>query len=186
MSDQKLKPWRVVSKHMEYSCPIWQVVRKEVVSSKGDIQGNFYVTETNPWVNVLALDRNENVILVEQYRHGIEEITWEIPAGVVDDTDKSALSAAQRELDEETGYTTDNWIHLGHVSANPAIMNNRCDIFLARDCRKVNNQELDDSEEVRVQIVPVEEFLGLVANNDIHHSLAVASVAKWLIYQSRQ
>lgn len=185
MSDQKIKPWRVLSKHTEYTCPIWKVIRKEAISSKGDIKGSFFALQTNPWVNILALDGNGNVILVEQYRHGIEEVTLEIPAGVVDPTDDSSLIAAQRELNEETGYLSDKWTHLGCVSANPAIMDNWCDIYLAEECRRVNHQELDAKEEVNVKILPVPDFLNYIMQNQIHHALAVAAVGKWLIHRHK-
>ncbi len=186
MSDNTLKPWKVLSRTQDYECPVWNVVRKEVISSNGQIKGSFYVTETRPWVNILALDEQENVILVEQYRHGIEEVTYEIPAGVVDQDDFSGLESAKRELNEETGYESSRWTWLGKISSNPAIMNNWCDLYLAENCRKVNHQNTDPKEEIRVHVVSQDTFIQYIEQGKIHHALALATVSKWLIHQDRK
>ena len=183
MSDQKIHPWKVLTRTRDYKCPVWNVSRNEVISSDGQIKGSFYVTETRPWVNIIALDQNDNVIVVEQYRHGIEEVTMEIPGGVVDRSDESPLVSAQRELREETGYESNNWQHLGKISANPAIMNNWCDIYLAEDCRHLNHQQTDEFEEIAIHLIPRLTFLEYVLSDKIHHSLAVAAVCKWLLYK---
>ena len=74
------------------------------------------------------------LILVEQYRHGVDNITLEIPGGAVDKGEKS-LDAAKRELLEETGHTSSEWVSLGEVQANPAFMTNTCATFLALNCK---------------------------------------------------
>ena len=77
---------------------------------------NPYVIETGTWVNIIAITKNNEVVLVSQYRHGVEQVLLEIPAGVMDPEDESLLQTAKRELLEETGYTSENFIQVGKVS----------------------------------------------------------------------
>ncbi|MEX2396697.1 MAG: NUDIX hydrolase, partial [Balneolales bacterium] len=126
----KIKAWNISSKNKEYATPIYNVFKNKARSVISGIQGDFFVIEAPDWINVVAMTSDDHVVLVEQYRHGTEEATLEIPGGVIDETDDSPLQAAKRELSEETGFTSPKWTPLGSVSANPAIMNNRCHLFL--------------------------------------------------------
>ena len=78
-----------------------------------------YVIETGTWVNVIALTKNREVVLIKQYRHGVQEVLLEIPAGIMDDEDDNPLQTAQRELLEETGYTSNKFIEVGKIYSNP-------------------------------------------------------------------
>ena len=69
-----------------------------------------YIIETGTWVNVVALTKKREVVLIKQYRHGVGKVLLEIPAGVMDEDDESPLKAAQRELLEETGYTSNKFV----------------------------------------------------------------------------
>lgn len=142
-------------------------------------EGDFYIAQAPLWVNVVALTPDRQVVLVEQYRHGIHAISLEVPGGVAHGSD--GLEAAKRELAEETGYTSGRWTRLGVVSANPAIMDNHCEIWLAEDCVKTQEQELDPFEDIRVVTVPESDFIAMVRDGRIHHSLAVAAAGLWVM-----
>ncbi|MEX0928356.1 MAG: NUDIX hydrolase [Balneolales bacterium] len=174
----KLKVWTVTSKKMEYETPVYNVYRNEAQSQDTGIRGDFFVIDAPDWTNVLAVTPQDEVILVRQYRHGIEKLTLEIPGGVIDPSDDRPLDAAKRELSEETGYTSSKWTRLGKVSANPAIMNNWCHLFLAEDCRLTDPLNPDAHEELTVHRRPRKAFLKDVEDGGIHHSLVVAAVAK--------
>ncbi len=93
------------------------------------------VLEAPDWVNVVALTPEGRLVLVQQYRFGSGEITLEIPAGIVEPGEDSREAAA-RELLEETGFSSGDWVYLGWVAPNPAYINNRCHHWLARDAHK--------------------------------------------------
>lgn len=100
-------------------------------------------------VNVIALTKEKEVILVRQYRFGTSSYTLELPGGLVD-PDESPLSAARRELEEETGFTSDEkWIPLGKIGQNPVFMESYVHHYLALNVRQTNQQMLDVGESMR-------------------------------------
>lgn len=108
------------------------------------------------WVNVVAFDDDDHLILVRQWRFGAKEFSIEIPAGAIE-RDEDPMVAGLRELAEETGYTPvddDAVVMLGATRPNAAFMNNRCySVFVPR-ARKTRAQALDATEEVEVLRVP--------------------------------
>ncbi len=176
--DAPLKLWDIVREDTELTLPILRMKRRRMRRPSDGKEGDFFIAEAPLWVNVIAITTEGMVVLVEQYRHGIHAISLEVPGGVAGHED-SGLLAAQRELAEETGYSSGRWTFLGSVSANPAIFNNRCEVYLAEDCVRTQEQDLDPFEEIRVVLKTESEFLDAVRKGEIHHSLAVAAVGLW-------
>lgn len=133
--------------------------------------------EFTDWVNVIPLTADNEVVMVRQFRHGIEDFTLEIPGGMVDPEDTDPCSAAQRELWEETGYGSADIVRLGEVHPNPALQKNRCFSFLARDVRPTRKPQLDGTEEIEVVLVPRAEIAGRIAGGEISHALVIAAFA---------
>ncbi len=179
-----IEPWSIVHENKEYQTPIFNLLHRKMRLEVAGEQnhGDFYVLEAPEWVNVIPITKENEVVLVEQYRYGIEQPTLEIPGGMVD-AGEEPLGAIQRELVEETGYASESWSSLGKVSANPAIMTNFTHLFLAEDCEFEGLQESegDIHERINVHTKPVEEFLHLVENGTIHHTIVLAAVARYLL-----
>ncbi len=122
--------------------------------------------------------------MIRQWRHGIREVTLEIPGGVVE-PDDTPCDAARRELAEETGYAADEMIPLGFVYPNPAIQDNRCYTFLARNAVLQGGQELDDKEDIQIVQYPLSEIPRLIGEGTISHSLIIAAFWRYFMeYQS--
>lgn len=148
---------------------------------------DFVYLDCADWANVVAVTPDRKVVMVEQYRHGIGQVTLEIPGGIVDEGQTPAQTCA-RELLEETGYAARGAADetgagvemIGKVSANPAIMNNWCHTGLIRDAVPVHAGAGDHLEEIGVRLVPVEEIPALIRRGIIHHALIVAALHFYL------
>ncbi len=152
---------------------LWQHRRR---SPRTEDEHDFIVLDCRNWVNVVAVTPENELILVEQFRHGTETIELEIPGGVIDSVDDSPLEAGLRELSEETGYVGEEAAIIGEVFSNPAIMNNRTYTVLVKNCRQVNETAFDQGEDLVTRLLPVEEAMELAAAGKIRHSLVIAAL----------
>ena len=155
----------------------------------GSVIGPVYNYSKHSFSLIVATDKEGKFICVRQYRHGIDEITTEFPAGAVEYKEKSdvpyitydniiatedeAFEAAKRELQEETGYISDNWKHLLTTPANATLSNSRVHIYAATECIKVTEQHLDDSEFLNVVTVSEDELKNKIFEGDFKQSLHV-------------
>ncbi len=171
---EKPETWKRIRSENVADCKIFKVRRDFSVRENSDREFPFYCIENPEWVNVIPVTTSGEVVLIEQYRHGTEEITLEIPGGMVDDGEDAKL-AANRELVEETGYVPRETIFLGKSRPNPAIQDNWVYHYLAVDCEKTHEVKFDSTESVVTKLVNLAEISGLIANGDITHSLVIAA-----------
>lgn len=132
------------------------------------------------WVNVIAFlagDSEPELLVVEQFRHGLDQSTLEIPGGVCD-AGETPLESARRELLEESGFEAERWIPLGACAPNPATQSNHCHFFLALDCRAAAALDLDPAEELRLWAVPWSEWKQKLRDGAVDHALVLAAVCK--------
>jgi 8-oxo-dGTP pyrophosphatase MutT (NUDIX family) len=142
------------------------------------------VLEFDAWANILAVTKNNEVVLVRQYRHGVQEVLLELPGGVVDEGE-SPLEGAKRELMEETGYKAGQIIEVGKFYPNPAIQQNILYCYLATDVEWAGEQDLDESEEIEVVLVPLDELVEMVKQGKLLHALNVAAIFQALVHLGR-
>ncbi len=174
---KKILPWKVLSSKELFRAGFFVLRTDRCELPDARVMPNYYVFDFKDWVNVIALTKQNEVILVEQYRHAVEEVALEIPGGSSDPMDlKDYQKAAERELLEETGYRPKKCIYLGKHRPNPAMQNNWMHSFLALDCEKVADQNLDAFEDILVLKVPVREVYDMVFQAKINHSIVVASM----------
>ena len=170
-----LQPWPRLSSRPRGSFKVFDVREDERQSPTTGGRHTFYVIESSDWVNIIPVTPEGKLVFVRQVRHATEEVTLEVPGGMVDAEDGSPAVAGRREMQEETGYDTDDIVALGAVAPNPAILNNRCHTFLARDARPLAQQHLDGAEEIRVELVDPDDVPGLIAGGQISHSLVICA-----------
>jgi 8-oxo-dGTP pyrophosphatase MutT (NUDIX family) len=179
-----IKPWKILETKYLYKTNGVAVRIDQCEINDGTIFEP-YVVECGTWVNVIALTRKREVVLVKQYRHGARQVMLEIPAGVMDEEDESPMLAAQRELLEETGYTSEQFFEIGKVYPNPATHNNLTYSFLALDVEQVGQQNLDETEEIEVSLVPFEEFVSLAKEGGLPQALHVSALFFAMVYLER-
>lgn len=164
--------WKVLESVYLHKEP-WLTVRKDKCQMPdGTIIPSFYVNEYPEWVNAFALTKDGKVVMVKQYRHGIGEISTELPGGVAE-AGETMEYAVKREMKEETGYEFDQVKYLGKICANPSTTNNFMHMFLATGGEKVAEPQLDHAEDLEVLIMEIDEVKQLVKDNLIHQSLHV-------------
>lgn len=174
--------WRRVESERVADCRVFQVRRDLALNPRGGAEHNFYCIEAVDWINIIPLTSEGEVVMIEQYRHGADEVTLEIPGGMVDE-DEVAERAAGRELLEETGYRAREVQLLGRTRPNPAIQNNWLYSFLARDCRFEQEPAFDSSEWTVVRLVPLADIPALIAEGAITHALVIAAFHWLSLYQ---
>jgi 8-oxo-dGTP pyrophosphatase MutT (NUDIX family) len=169
--------WQVLGIERLQDCKVFRVNRALVRSPHGR-EAHFHTLEAEPWVNVVPVTRDEQVVMVRQYRHGAKRVTLELPGGIVDPGEEPGAAAA-RELIEETGYRAARVRSLGSLNPNPALFDNRIHTYLAEEVERVAEISNGPLEETVVELVPVEEVPERVRRGDIDHALVVAALHWW-------
>lgn len=173
-------PWIQESEQVRQDSRLFRQIVAHRKSPHSDVRHAFYRLQGPDWVNVIAFTASGELLVVEQFRHGIDAATLEIPGGGCDEGEDPSESAA-RELLEETGFVSDRWIALGSCTPNPATLTNRCHTYLALECRAVAELSLDRAEELRVWAYGWSEWESLLQQGAVHHALVLTAFFK--LYQ---
>ena len=164
--------WKTLSSQY-ISNHIYFTARKDRFQrADGAIIDPYYVVELPTSATALPLTEDGRIVLVKQYRHPIDEVILETPGGFID-KGEDFTTGMKRELLEETGYSFSHIEPLGRVAANPGLLNNYTELFLATGGKKINTQQLDHNEEIEIVLVTIEELIDMLMKQEIKQSLHV-------------
>lgn len=167
--------WRLESKKLLFETRPFGVEELHLkrVSTDEALPHPYYRLSSMSWVNVFAITKDRQAILIRQPRAGMMAQTTEIPGGGIDPGEDPS-SAASRELEEETGYVSKRLSLVGEINPNPAIMNNKLYMFLAEDCELAKDRKRfpDASEEIEVLTVPLPQLDTMIQKGELHNALA--------------
>ena len=155
----------------------WISVRRDTCELPGGrVIDDYFVLEENDVGCVCALTPDRKLILVEQYKHGIQDMCLEVPAGFFEDRAGDPLDEARREFREETGYDAAEFHYLGKLSQSPTRMTNYFHLFLAVNAFPVGAQSHDPNEDITVRLVPLDDVFAMIASGEIHSVSTVACI----------
>ncbi len=169
-------PWKKISSREVYKNP-WISLREDQVINPSGNPGIYSVIETRIATGVVAIDTEDKVILVGQYRYPTDMYSWEIPEGGGEDGE-SPLDAAKRELLEETGVVAANWRPLGgEIHLSNCYSSERAYLFLATELT-FGAQKTEETEKIAVKKVPFSEVLELVDSGGIKDGLSIIAILR--------
>ena len=179
------KKWLIAESEYLIRRP-WLTARRDKVRlPDGRVNPEHYVLEYPDWVNVIAITTEGKFLMVEQYRHGLDDYYVELVAGVSEEGE-SMLQAAQRELLEETGYAGGEWKLLTVIAQNPSTCNNYTHCFLATNVEKVDSQHLDSTEDISVRLLSEDEVWHMLMADEMKQALMAAPLWKYFALKSRR
>lgn len=150
---------------------IYFTARRDVCEMpNGQIVDPYFVVELPETVCAMAITETNEVILVKQYRHPIEDSILELPGGFIDAGESSEIAVA-RELQEETGYRFLDFQYLGKVAANPGVLNNFTALYLATGGKLMSAQQLDKHEDIEIQLFSIEAVKEMLMKNEFKQAL---------------
>lgn len=124
---------------------------------------------------VLPVLDDGRMLMIHQYRNALEKVIIELPAGALDAYDEPGIECAARELEEETGYRSDDLEWLLTLRTTPALCNEKIDIYVARNLIPAN-QHLDPNEFVEVKAYTLEELKQMIFCGEIEDGKTIAAI----------
>ena len=179
VTDGSFFAYGVLSSVERFRGRVITVVSDEVVMPDGETVVRDIVRHPGA-VGVVALDADDRVLLVQQYRHAARRMLWEPPAGLLDVPDERADLTAARELYEEAGYRAARWDVLADYYTTPGMCDEVLRLFLARDLTPVDDHEryvgAHEEADMPLAWVPLDEAVALVLGGHLHNPTAVVGV----------
>lgn len=162
-----IESWKTINSRLVFDNPWCRVRQDEVELPNGAIIDDYFVNVRPDIVLVLAVTQNREIVFVRQYRHGVGQILLELPGGSLDSQTENSLTAAARELEEETGYVAEQMVQLATLYDNPVKDTNKIYLMLAEPAHPSGRQQLDVTEDVEIVLIPVEDVLERISTGEI-------------------
>ena len=153
--------WKILKKeYLEKNK--WVNLRKDVcITTHGKKIDDYYVMELADVASVVAITKDKKILLVKEYKHGVQKEVLQLPSGYVDKGETS-LETAQRELLEETGYKAEKWTTLGKLTGSPGRLTHYYHLFLAENAEYVQEPHADETESLVLITVPFKDVVQLI------------------------
>jgi ADP-ribose diphosphatase len=184
MDDRHPRAWKILSSEYRVDTKFLRLRADRVALPSGVVVEEYFVRESRGFSVVFALTADDRVLLVRQYKHGVEEVVTELPAGVMDDGE-TPEACASRELAEETGYTGSAPEFVRTFLTDPTNSTSRFHVFVVRDATRTREPQNDITEEIEVELATVDEVRAMALDGRIAAGSQVAAVLATLAYLGR-
>lgn len=176
-SDKDLPLWTIDGSSYVVNDRFLKLRVDSCTTPQGGKVGTYYVLELSDWVNCIAIDSDDNVIMLNHYRHGVRKYLSEFIGGGVEATDVSLEAAARREVEEEAGYVGDTFYHVGTSYPNPANHTNKVHTFLAVGGKIDRDQNLEAGETIIVEKIPFKTVIEQMSRPDaVYPAIYIAAL----------
>lgn len=166
--------WKIDKKETVFSCPWFRVEKESIRIPKKNILSDYFLTYSADIVTIVALDPENKMLILKEYKHGYGKETFTLPSGIIE-KNESPLAAAKRELLEETGYTSEDFTLIAKTFPNPTNGKFCKYTFLAHRISKKSAQKLDQTEEIKVFKKDLKTVLKMIQKNTLKSDLNIAS-----------
>lgn len=126
---------------------------------------------------VIAAEKDNKILMVKQFRYPTQEVLYELPAGKLDKNNEDVLSAAKRELEEETGFIANKWESLGYIWTSPGFCTEKLYLFKANDL-KFKGQHLDEGEILDSISIEKEKVFQMIKTGEINDSKTISAIMR--------
>jgi ADP-ribose pyrophosphatase len=167
--------WQKLLETTQAKTRVFDLLSARFRHPRREVEKDFVVVRPPDWVNVVAVTPDDHIVLVRQFRFGVNDFSLEIPGGVME-PGEDPISTGLRELREETGFTGQPASLLGSVHPNPAIQSTRCHFVLDAAAGRAHALAWDADEEIEICTRPVEDVLARARDGGITHSLVLAAL----------
>ncbi len=170
-----IQKWEKLSSEIVYQKK-WLKIKEEACKLPiGQIIDPYIIVDVPNFCNVFVVTPDEEVIMVKQYRHAAGIISIEMPGGMIDEGEDPKIAAA-REMQEETGYTSDQMECLFTICPNPPLENNHAWFFLAKNAVQNRQISLDQFEDIELVKFSKSAFMQCLLNNEFTHGTQLGAM----------
>ncbi len=170
------QPWQRLHSSIVFHNQWCQIRQDTVKLPNNRIIDDYFVTIRPDVALIVPITPEGSVLLVRQYRHGVAQILLELPAGHFDPSEESPEKAAKRELQEETGYTSDRWQSLGILYDNPPKDTNSIHLFLAQNITQQSAPAPDITEEIETVLIPTSQIIDYIKSGELRVAGTIAAL----------
>lgn len=168
--------WKI-SSSMKKKVDRFGITTDEVILPNGEAK-TFSYLEFAKGVCILPITEDHKILCLKQYRHSIKSWEWELPAGMIDTDGAPPMETAKKELEEETGYTAEQWLELGSFYPSPGSTSEEIFLFAAAGLT-ASVQKLESSEQIELHKISMEELKTLVKNGEFKHGAGLAAILRY-------
>jgi len=168
--------WETIESKVSASYPVFKIVERRCRHPKNGIEAQIYTADGFDWALAVARTPEGKFLFVNQYRFGIDDFSWEFPAGCLE-PGEDPVDGAARELREETGYTAKAPVLIGTCHPNPALQNNTCHIVYFEDAYPAEGgHQWDEMEEMELRLLEMDDIEAMISEGQAHHAILFAAL----------
>jgi ADP-ribose pyrophosphatase len=173
---ENIEKWQLLNSQEAFKTPWFNISKNNYHINSLNKDQEYFVLNEQSGANIVALTADNKVLLVKQYRPALDKVVYDFPAGYIE-KGEDKMAAASRELLEETGYSSSNWLFTGEVNPLPNRISKTDYCFLAQNIELTQPQKLDEFEQISFQLFSIEELERMILNNEFNCGVCLSS---WL------